>query len=63
MNDLKLKERIFKNPITTLLSIVIAVGAVVVNGADFRTNLFAVAFAIAGSLMKDPQLPGGGSPA
>lgn len=54
MTDLQLKSRIFKNPITTVLSLLLAAGAVAMIPGDWRANTFAVAVAVVGSLMKDP---------
>lgn len=63
MNDLELKERILKNPITTILGITGAVAAVYLGGGDKYAIAAGIVSAVVGALMKHPQIPSGGSPA
>lgn len=55
MDDNDLKDRIFKNPITTILGLIVCASAVYLGGGDKYSIAIGIASAIAGGLLKHPQ--------
>lgn len=64
MDDLKaIKERFVKHPFTTGLGLVGGIATAIAAGGGKAAVIAGVCVAVLGALFKDPQIPGGGSPA